>query len=59
MLIAGTTGSGKSVCINTIVASFLLTRSPHDVKLILIDPKMVELQMFQEIPHLQLRSSPT
>ncbi len=54
MLIAGTTGSGKSVCINTIVASFLLTRSPHDVKLILIDPKMVELQMFQEIPHLQL-----
>lgn len=54
MLIAGTTGSGKSVCINTIVASFLLTRSPHDVKLIMIDPKMVELQMFQEIPHLQL-----
>ncbi|MEM9800688.1 MAG: DNA translocase FtsK 4TM domain-containing protein, partial [Planctomycetota bacterium] len=43
MLIAGTTGSGKSVCINTIIASFLLTRSPHDVKLILIDPKMVEL----------------
>ena len=54
MLIAGTTGSGKSVCINTIVASFLLTRSPHDVKLILIDPKMVELQMFHAIPHLQL-----
>lgn len=54
MLIAGTTGAGKSVCINTIVASFLLTRSPHDVKLILIDPKMVELQMFHEIPHLQL-----
>ena len=44
----------KSVCINTIVASILLTRSPHDVKLILIDPKMVELQMFQEIPHLEL-----
>ncbi len=54
MLIAGTTGSGKSVCINTIIASFLLTRSPHDVKLILIDPKMVELQMFHTIPHLEL-----
>lgn len=54
MLIAGTTGSGKSVCINTVIASFLLTRSPHDVKLILIDPKMVELQMFHNIPHLEL-----
>ena len=54
MLIAGTTGSGKSVCINTIIASFLLTRSPHDVKLILVDPKMVELQMFEKIPHLEL-----
>ena len=54
LLIAGTTGSGKSVCINTIIASILLTRSPHDVKMILIDPKMVELQMFQNIPHLEL-----
>jgi S-DNA-T family DNA segregation ATPase FtsK/SpoIIIE len=54
LLIAGTTGSGKSVCINTIMASLLLTRSPHDVKAILIDPKMVELQMFQKIPHLEL-----
>jgi DNA segregation ATPase FtsK/SpoIIIE, S-DNA-T family len=54
LLIAGTTGSGKSVCINTILASALLTRSPHDVKMILIDPKMVELQMFQNIPHLEL-----
>jgi S-DNA-T family DNA segregation ATPase FtsK/SpoIIIE len=52
LLIAGTTGSGKSVCINTILASFLLTRSPHDVQLILVDPKMVELQMFAKIPHL-------
>ena len=48
LLIAGTTGSGKSVCINTILASLLLTRSPHDVKLILIDPKMVELQIFAQ-----------
>ena len=54
MLIAGTTGSGKSVCINTIIASIMLTRSPHDVKLILIDPKMVELSIFQNIPHLEL-----
>ncbi|MGB0333536.1 MAG: FtsK/SpoIIIE domain-containing protein, partial [Planctomycetota bacterium] len=52
--IAGTTGSGKSVCINTIIASIMLTRSPHDVKLILIDPKMVELSIFQNIPHLEL-----
>ena len=54
LLIAGTTGSGKSVCINTILASILLTRSPHDVKMILIDPKMVELQVFHSIPHLEL-----
>ncbi|MEZ6014929.1 MAG: DNA translocase FtsK 4TM domain-containing protein [Planctomycetota bacterium] len=54
LLIAGTTGSGKSVCINTIIASLLLTRSPHDAKLILIDPKMVELDMFRSIPHLEL-----
>ncbi len=52
LLIAGTTGSGKSVCINTILASLLLTRSPHDVKMVLIDPKMVELQMFATVPHL-------
>jgi S-DNA-T family DNA segregation ATPase FtsK/SpoIIIE len=54
LLIAGTTGSGKSVCINAILASFLLTRSPHDVQMILIDPKMVELQAFANIPHLML-----
>lgn len=54
MLIAGTTGSGKSVCINTILASILLTRSPHDVRMILVDPKMVELQMFATVPHLEL-----
>ena len=54
LLIAGTTGSGKSVCINTILASLLLTRSPHDVQLILVDPKMVELQMFARVPHLML-----
>jgi S-DNA-T family DNA segregation ATPase FtsK/SpoIIIE len=54
LLIAGTTGSGKSVCINSILASLLLTRSPHDVQMILVDPKMVELQMFAKVPHLML-----
>jgi S-DNA-T family DNA segregation ATPase FtsK/SpoIIIE len=54
LLIAGTTGSGKSVCINGILVSLLLTRSPHDVQLILVDPKMVELQMFAEVPHMML-----
>jgi len=52
LLIAGTTGSGKSVCINTIIASILLTKRPDEVKLILIDPKMVEMAMFESIPHL-------
>ncbi len=52
LLIAGTTGSGKSVCINTILLSILLTRTPKQVRLILIDPKMVELQVYSSVPHL-------
>lgn len=52
LLIAGATGSGKSVMINAIISSILLTRSPDEVKLVLIDPKMVELQAFKNIPHL-------
>lgn len=52
MLIAGATGAGKSVCINSIIMSFLMTQYPEDVKLILIDPKMVELAAFRDIPHL-------
>ena len=52
LLIAGTTGSGKSVCINTILLSILMTRTPQQVKLILVDPKMVELQAFKKVPHL-------
>ncbi len=52
LLIAGTTGSGKSVCINTLVMSLLMTQRPDHVKLILVDPKMVELSAFKEIPHL-------
>lgn len=52
LLIAGTTGSGKSVCINSILLSILLTRTPRQVRLILIDPKMVELQSYSSVPHL-------
>ncbi len=52
MLVAGTTGSGKSVCINTIIMSFLYTKRPDELKLILVDPKMVEMNQFKEIPHL-------
>ncbi|MEK6677738.1 MAG: DNA translocase FtsK 4TM domain-containing protein [Planctomycetota bacterium] len=52
MLIAGTTGSGKSVCLNAIILSFMMTKRPDHVKLILIDPKMVELSQYKDIPHL-------
>ncbi|MHC4982897.1 MAG: FtsK/SpoIIIE family DNA translocase [Planctomycetota bacterium] len=52
LLIAGTTGSGKSVCINSITVALLMTRAPRDVRFILIDPKMVEMAAFENIPHL-------
>jgi S-DNA-T family DNA segregation ATPase FtsK/SpoIIIE len=52
LLIAGTTGSGKSICINSIIAGILLTKRPDEVKTILIDPKMVEMTAFNTIPHL-------
>ncbi len=52
LLIAGTTGSGKSICINSIITSILLTKRPDEVKMILIDPKMVEMTAFNTIPHL-------
>jgi S-DNA-T family DNA segregation ATPase FtsK/SpoIIIE len=52
LLIAGTTGSGKSVCINSIITSILLTKRPDEIKMILIDPKMVEMTAFNTIPHL-------
>jgi len=52
LLIAGTTGSGKSVCMNTVIMSFLYTKKPNELKLVLVDPKMVELSQFKDIPHL-------
>ena len=52
LLIAGATGSGKSVCINSIVASIVYSKSPKDVRLIMIDPKVVELKVFNILPHM-------
>ncbi|WZO98150.1 DNA translocase FtsK 4TM domain-containing protein [Isosphaeraceae bacterium EP7] len=52
LLIAGRTGTGKSVCLNAMILSILMTKSPEEVKLILVDPKMVELSQFKRIPHL-------
>ncbi len=52
MLIAGSTGSGKSVCINTLIMSILYKASPDDVKMIMVDPKVVELSVYNGIPHL-------
>ena len=52
LLIAGRTGTGKSVCLNTLIVSMLLTRTPDEVRMIMIDPKMVELSPFTRLPHL-------
>jgi S-DNA-T family DNA segregation ATPase FtsK/SpoIIIE len=52
LLIAGTTGSGKSVCINSIIVSILTTKRPDEVKMIMVDPKMVEMTAFNTVPHL-------
>jgi DNA segregation ATPase FtsK/SpoIIIE-like protein len=52
LLVAGATGSGKSVCLNTFISTMLMTRSPRDVRLLLVDPKMVEMASYKGIPHL-------
>lgn len=52
LLIAGQTGSGKSVCVNTLMASLLFSKSPDDLRMILVDPKVVELKSYEKIPHL-------
>ena len=52
LLIAGATGSGKSVCINSVVASILYSKSPKDVRLLMVDPKVVELKIFNRLPHM-------
>ena len=52
LLIAGRTGTGKSVCLNTLIVSMLMTRTPEEVRMIMIDPKMVELSPFTKLPHL-------
>ncbi len=51
-LVAGTTGSGKSVCINSIIASLLFRYTPEELRFIMIDPKVVEMQTYNELPHL-------
>jgi len=52
LLIAGATGSGKSVCINSIIASILYSKSPRDLRLLMVDPKIVELKIFNTLPHM-------
>ena len=52
VLIAGSTGSGKSVCINTLIASIIYKAKPSEVKLVMVDPKVVELSVYNGIPHL-------
>lgn len=52
LLIAGATGSGKSVCVNSLIGSILYSRQPHEVKMIMVDPKIVELKLYNDIPHL-------
>ena len=52
LLIAGATGSGKSVCINTLIMSIIFKSDPKDVKMIMVDPKVVELSVYNGIPHL-------
>lgn len=56
LLIAGSTGTGKSVCLNSIIVSLIYKSSPDDVRIILIDPKRVEFVMYKEMPHLLMKN---
>lgn len=56
LLIAGTTGTGKSVCLNTLILSLIYKCSPEDVRIVLVDPKQVEFTLYRELPHLLLRN---
>src|SRR5690606_2055664 len=53
LLIAGATGSGKSICINTLITSLVYKHSPQTLRLLMVDPKMVELSMYADLPHLR------
>jgi S-DNA-T family DNA segregation ATPase FtsK/SpoIIIE len=59
LLIAGTTGSGKSVCIAALTTCLVMNNTPEDLRLVMIDPKMVELVRFNGLPHLYGKSRPT
>ena len=52
LLVAGSTGSGKSVCVNSIITSILYKSDPNEVKFLMVDPKVVELSIYNQIPHL-------
>ena len=59
LLIAGATGSGKSVCVNTLITSLIYRHTPKTLRFLMVDPKMVELSVYNTLPHLRHKVSPT